>query len=214
MTPTGHPSFESLTQAPALISHDQLPALQRYAEALLKLNESINLTAHRTLEAFVVHHAVDVLAALRTIEEHDSATRWVDLGSGGGIPGIVWAIARPRFQLSLSDSAARKVQALRTLVAECGLDIPVINPSEAKPPSQNTRVVARAVAPLAKLIKWAPLYTRDRTILWALKGRRETLDLEVASLPEAQQAQIDIFPVHDPRLSAERHVVRWRSRVT
>ena len=92
--------------------------LLAYLELLDKWNRVYNLTAVRETERMVSHHLLDSLA----IVSHMETGRVLDVGSGGGLPGIPLAIARPDLQVTLIDSIAKKTAFLLQAKAELGLD--------------------------------------------------------------------------------------------
>jgi 16S rRNA (guanine527-N7)-methyltransferase len=114
-------------------------------------NEKINLTRHTTLEKFVSRDVVDSLQLASLLERGE---RVLDVGSGGGVPGVILAIVRPDVAISLCESTVKKASALEAIVAELGLDAPVYA-SRAEDVLEATTfdaLVARAVASLRKLL--------------------------------------------------------------
>src|SRR5262249_42996662 len=104
-----------------------------------------------------------------------SGARMVDLGSGAGLPGIPLAIVRPSLDVTLLESMARRVEWLEYVTATLGLDVTVVR-GRAEEPASMRRVggadvvVARAVAPLAKLCEWSLPLLGDGGSLIAMKG--------------------------------------------
>ncbi len=127
--------------------------LDRYCAVLWKWNEQLNLTRHTDYEKFVTRDVVDSLALEPFI---DSGASVLDVGTGGGVPGIVLAIVRPDLDVTLCDSVAKKAKAVRAIVEEIGLQVGVIHePAQEIVAREHFNVlVARAVAPLAKLLGW------------------------------------------------------------
>jgi 16S rRNA (guanine527-N7)-methyltransferase len=146
-----------------------------YAAALWAWNERLNLTRHTTVEKLVARDVADAaaLAALMGPGE-----RVLDVGTGGGVPGVILAILRPDLRVELSDSVAKKARAVRGIVAEAGLTLPVHEGAAqtlvaARPPAARFDVlVVRAVAPLLKLLSWfEPIADRYGRML-VIKGPR------------------------------------------
>lgn len=100
------------------LSPVQLSQLLAYLALLDKWNRVYNLTAVRETERMVSHHLLDSLAIVPYVE----TGRVLDVGSGGGLPGIPLAIARPDLQITLIDSVAKKTAFLLQVKAELGLD--------------------------------------------------------------------------------------------
>lgn len=96
--------------------------LLAYLALLEKWNRVYNLTAVREVERMVSHHLLDSLAAVPFFQDDGSALiRVLDVGSGGGLPGIPLAIARPQLEVTLIDSVAKKTAFLLQAKAELGL---------------------------------------------------------------------------------------------
>ena len=143
----------------ALVRHqlelpaDQIAQLDRYCRRLWDWNERLNLTRHTDYEKFVRR---DVLDAMQLEPLLDSGERVLDVGSGGGLPGVLLAILRPDLQVTLCDSVAKKARAVQAIVAEAGLTIPVRHAAaqDLLEEGRFDSLVVRAVAPLPKLLTW------------------------------------------------------------
>jgi 16S rRNA (guanine527-N7)-methyltransferase len=158
--------------------------LAAYAERLWDWNTRLNLTRHTDVERFVSRDVGDSLA----IAEHLArGERLLDVGTGGGVPGVVLAILRPDLRVELCDSVAKKARAVAEIVAEAGLALPVHATAAqtlvAGRPAGGERfdtLVVRAVAPLAKLLRWfEPLAGAYGRVL-AIKGPRWEEELAAA----------------------------------
>lgn len=138
------------------VSRETFARLETYAELLAKWNPRINLVSPATLAEAWTRHFVDS-AQLYTLatgtEQH-----WVDLGSGGGFPGMVIAILCNEQSLTkttLIESDTRKATFLRTVARETGIATTVLSQRiEAAPPQLADVVSARALAPLPKLLPY------------------------------------------------------------
>jgi 16S rRNA (guanine527-N7)-methyltransferase len=104
----------------APLDADAPAQLALYASELLKWNQRVNLTAITAPEEVVEKHLVDSLAVLPELDALQPRTV-LDLGAGAGLPGIVWAIARPSLHLTLVDAVAKKVAFLKAVSARLGL---------------------------------------------------------------------------------------------
>ena len=145
--------------AAAMARHQiELPAAQvalltRYCELLWDWNTKLNLTRHTDYEKFVARDLVDSLAFAQFLAPEEKV---LDVGSGGGVPGVVLAIVRGDLQISLSESVAKKARVLADIVERLGLPTPVVHARAEDILTQqrfNTLVV-RAVARLKKLLEW------------------------------------------------------------
>ncbi|MFM7036009.1 MAG: 16S rRNA (guanine(527)-N(7))-methyltransferase RsmG [Planctomycetia bacterium] len=132
--------------------------LAAYAASLWSWNEKLNLTRHTDVEKFVSRDVADAAA----IAPHLAAgERVLDVGTGGGVPGIILAVLRPDLRVELCDSVAKKSRAVADIVRETGLAIPVhagaaqsIVAARRGGGSRFDTLVVRAVAPLLKLLGW------------------------------------------------------------
>ena len=153
------PSLAGDTLATALSHHgielaeEQVAQLDRYRLALWDWNEKINLTRHTTLEKFVGRDVVDSLAFSEFLE---TGERILDVGTGGGVPGVIVAIARPDLRIELCESVAKRAKVVEEIVRQTGLAVPVHH-ARAEALLENEvfdALLVRAVAPLAKLLTW------------------------------------------------------------
>ena len=100
---------------------DQLERFERYRELLLDWNTRINLTAITDPDAVETLHFVDSIAGLAALPEEEGLTI-VDVGTGGGLPGLALKIARPDLRLTLVDSVGKKTNVLQDICRDLGLD--------------------------------------------------------------------------------------------
>ena len=137
------------------VSRETLERLQHFADLLQKWNPRINLVARSTIDDLWTRHIVDS-AQIYDLADHP-VDHWVDIGSGGGFPGLVVAIlgmdrSSPE-KTTLVESDVRKCAFLRTVVRETGAPVQVINDRiENIPPLQANVLSARALADLPKLL--------------------------------------------------------------
>lgn len=102
------------------LADDQLDQLDRFAEMLVETNRRLNLTRITDPEEIVTGHYLDSLTCLPTFSPSDGA-KCIDVGAGGGFPGIPIAIARPDLAVTLLDAARKRVDFLARAAAELGL---------------------------------------------------------------------------------------------
>jgi 16S rRNA (guanine527-N7)-methyltransferase len=131
----------------------QIELLDRYRAALWRHNEDLNLTRHTTLEKFVARDVLDSVELAKVIPR---GRRVLDVGSGGGVPGVIMAICRPDLRLTLADSVQKKARVLQSMVGELGLPVEVfgVRAEELLELRTFDVLAVRAVAPLHKLLTW------------------------------------------------------------
>ena len=161
-----------------VVTDEQLASLGEYVRRLLEWNRTINLISRRDEENVWFSHVLHSLSILFYVKI-PSGLRILDLGSGGGLPGIPLAIARPDLSVALLDSIKKKTMVTSDIAGALRLEnVKVINGRAEElavsEPRSFDMVVARAVAPLEDLCKWSrPLVgTGDgkQPHLLALKG--------------------------------------------
>ena len=183
--PTPANEYPGDTLATALARHgvtletEQIEQLDRYARQLWDWNTRINLTRHTDYERFVSRDLRDVLALSDLLETGEHV---LDMGSGGGVPGIPLAIVRPDISVALCDSVAKKARVVGEIVTALGLDIPVHNLRAEQVVEEHDvdTIVARAVGPLEKILRWLdPHWDRFNRLL-LIKGPSWTEERQAA----------------------------------
>ncbi len=162
------------------VSRETIARLETYVRLLIRWNARINLVAEATLDAVWARHIVDS-AQLFPLAPADAA-RWIDLGSGAGLPGLpIAALAAekaPHLRVTLVESNKRKAAFLATAAREMGLDVS-IKPGriETLAPRPYDVVSARALAPLPQLCGLAHRFSGPGTVFLFLKGARVDSEL-------------------------------------
>lgn len=147
------------TLAAALARHQiELPAeqvelIQQYCELLWDWNSRMNLTRHTDYERFVARDLRDCLELERFLEPGELV---LDVGTGGGVPGIVLSILRPDLQVGLSESVGKKARAVADIVQKLDLDVQVhhMAAQDVLDKKAYETLVVRAVARTSKLLRW------------------------------------------------------------
>ncbi len=165
------------------VSRETLDRLERYEALIAKWNPAINLVARSTLDNIWTRHFADSAAAF-AIAGLDRG-KWVDLGSGGGFPGMVAAILAqekaPEIQVICIESDIRKCEFLRTVARTLGLDVGVLSRRIEETPPQAAQVVsARALAPLPRLLDLAHRHLAPGGHAIFLKGANWRDEVETA----------------------------------
>lgn len=182
--------------------------LLAFIDLLKKWNSTYNLTALRNDQDVISHHILDSLTLLPYVEH---ARGLIDVGSGGGMPGIPVAIARPDLPVALLDANSKKTSFLQQAVIELGLtNVQVITARvEAMVGEQFDVITSRAFAELNDFITITKQLMAKGGCWAAMKGVYPYEEIE--RLPDnVELVQVDKLTV--PHLNAERHMVLVRKK--
>jgi 16S rRNA (guanine527-N7)-methyltransferase len=169
-------------QAVRSVSRETLDRLQIYADLLRRWNRTMNLVSPASLDHLWSRHILD---SAQVFDLAPDAATWVDLGSGGGFPGLVISILaadeRPGLVVTLVEADARKCAFLATVAREAGVAPGILTArAEDLPPLAADVVSARALAPLSALLGLAaPHLAPSGTTLFP-KGARHQPEIEQA----------------------------------
>jgi 16S rRNA (guanine527-N7)-methyltransferase len=148
------PDFSSaLERAGIQIAESQATKLQEYARILWRWNEKINLTRHTDWDLFVNRDLRDCVHLAPLLNAGEEV---LDLGSGGGVPGIPLAILRPDIKVSLAESVGKRASVLSEIVQELNIPVPVYA-ARGEELLQDFRfgtIVSRAVGSIEKFCRW------------------------------------------------------------
>jgi 16S rRNA (guanine527-N7)-methyltransferase len=147
------------------------PQLAQYCRLVWAWNEKMNLTRHTTPELFVKRDLLDSVELGKCIRPNEEV---LDIGTGGGVPGILIAILRPDVEVTLCDSVAKKAKAAQEIVEGLGLNVPVhsISVTKVLEDFRYDTLFARAVGPLGRLCGWLREDWHKFGRLLAIKGPR------------------------------------------
>lgn len=192
-----------LNDAGITLSEHQQQQLVNYVALLHKWNKAYNLTSVRNPEDMLVRHILDSIV----VEPYLEGSRFIDVGTGPGLPGIPLAIVRPEAHFTLLDSLGKRIRFLHQVKHELKLDnvTPVQSRVEdfpAEPPFDG--VISRAFASLTDMVNWCQHLPGESGRFYALKGIRP--DDEIAALPK-QFIVEDIVRLTVKNLEGERHLV-------
>lgn len=197
------------------MSADPASRLEAYLDLLARWNVAYNLTALRDPAQMQTHHLADCLAVVEPLRRQlgDAATaRILDVGSGGGLPGVVLAIAEPAWDVTCVDAVGKKAAFVRQVASELG--VPNLHAEHARIEAMKAVpfdvITSRAFASLADFAALTRHLLRPAGAVWmAMKGKPP--EDEIAALP----ADIEAFrvePLQVPGLNAERCLVWMRRR--
>ena len=175
--------------------------LLAFRDLLLKWNKTYNLTALRDPEQAISHHLLDSLAIL----PHVGPEALLDVGSGGGLPGIPLAIARPDLSVRMVDTVQKKTTFLQQAAIQLGLKNVTVDHARIETLSgQYAQISSRAFAELRLFTDLTRHLLAPGGRWLAMKGMRP--EAEIAVLP-ADIIVEQIIPLHVPGLDAERHLI-------
>ena len=181
----------------------QREQLMDYLALMAKWNGVYNLTSLRDPMQMVTHHLLDSLAAVSAFEGVKSV---LDVGAGGGLPGLVLAIARPDMQVSLIDTVHKKTAFLTQVKAELGLanvTVYTMKVQDLKAGPFDV-ITSRAFADLSDFVNWSGHLLEEGGKFIALKG---TAPAEEQERIPAEWKISGLQPLQVPRLGAERHLI-------
>lgn len=185
--------------------------LEAYLGLLAKWNAAYNLTAVRDPAQMRVQHLADCLSVVAPLRRQlgGRAARILDVGSGGGLPGVVLALSDPSWDVTCVDTVGKKAAFVRQVAGELGL--PNLHAEHARVESLKAApfdvITSRAFASLPDFVRWTRPLLASGGIWMAMKGKRP--DDEIAALP----ADVEVFhvePLAVPGLDAERCLVWMR----
>lgn len=190
----------------------QQKQLLAYLALLGKWNRVYNLTAVRDPQEMLTHHILDSLALISPLRQHTQGQplRLLDVGSGGGLPGVVIAIACPEISVHCVDAVAKKAAFIQHAAGELGLPhLRGLHSRVENLAGPYELIVSRAFASLADFTRWSEKSLAGQGIWLAMKGKYP--QEEVQALP----AHIQVFQHQElkvPGLNARRCLL-WMRRV-
>jgi len=192
----------------------QLDKLLAYLDLIAKWNKVYNLTAVRDPQAMLTQHLVDSLSLIPALRRHAESQplRLMDVGSGGGLPGVVVAICDPSIDVTCVDAVAKKATFIKQVAAE--LKLPNLHGQHSRVEQLKTPafdlITSRAFASLLDFTTLTRQHLKPDAIWLAMKGQHPADEL--AALP----ADLDVFHVEQlqvPGLDAQRCLIWIRPRV-
>ena len=189
---------------------DARDKLDAYLDLLAKWNRVYNLTAIRDRRQMESHHVSDALAVLPFLPDAPGLTL-LDVGSGGGIPGIPLAIARPEWRIVLLDANRKKVAFLTQAAIELGLaNVRAVASriEDFAPGERFDVVISRAYSDLRTFAEAAAPHVSDHGMIVAMKGAlpRDEIDALPKGILVTATPALDV-----PGLDARRHLVVMRA---
>lgn len=206
------PALEAAAQALGLaLTPAQVDQLLAYLALLQKWNRVYNLTAVRDPAEMLTHHLIDSLSVIGPLVRHGAPSRLMDVGAGGGLPGVVIAICCPGTDVTCVDAVAKKATFIQQVAAE--LKLPNLHGVHCRVEQLKAEpfgvITSRAFASLVDFTALTRQHLADGAVWLAMKGQHPAD--EMAALP----ADVDVFHVEQlqvPGLDAQRCIVWMRSK--
>lgn len=191
------------------VTQDRLLA---YLALLQRWNATYNLTAVRDPAEMLTQHLADCLAVIRPLRSHlgaGSAKRLLDVGSGGGLPGVVLAVLEPGWSVTCVDTVGKKAAFIRQVAVELGLRNLAAEHSrvEALQRPGYDLITSRAFSSLADFVTLTRHLLSPDGVWAAMKGKTPTAEL--VALPSGTVV-FHVEPLEVPGLHAERCIVWMR----
>ena len=185
----------------------QIQHLLDYAALIQKWNKVYNLTALRDPADMLTHHLLDSLTAIAPLRRHTQGqpVRVLDVGSGGGLPGVVLAICMPELNVSCVDTVAKKAAFVQQVAVS--LKLPNLRGVHARVESLTDPyqiICSRAFASLPDFVTWSRSALADGGVWMAMKGKHP--QAEIDALPTDVQV-FHVEPLEVPGLDVERCMV-------
>ena len=186
------------------LDNDQVKKLMEYLELLNKWNSTYNLTAVRNPEAMLTYHLLDSLAVVPFLTD---VKNLLDVGSGGGLPGLILAIVYPEMKVSLIDIVHKKTAFLNQVKIELGLENVTVYTGRVEELEVNEPfdgIISRAFASLNDFVSLSSQLLSEDGLFYAMKGLIP--DDEISNLESGWTVKhIEVLKV--PRLDAQRHLL-------
>jgi len=193
------------------LSDTQLDQLLAYLALLQKWNKVYNLTAVRDPAQMLTHHLVDSLSVIAPLKRHGAPARLMDVGAGGGLPGVVIAICCPGTDVSCVDAVAKKATFIQQVAAE--LKLPNLHGVHSRVEQLKVQpfgvITSRAFASLVDFTGLTRQLLAEGAVWMAMKGQHPAD--EIAALP----TDVDVFHVEQlavPGLDAQRCIIWMKPR--
>ncbi|GHE96254.1 16S rRNA (guanine(527)-N(7))-methyltransferase RsmG [Thalassotalea profundi] len=196
-----------LDQSSLKLTDKKISQLIQYVEMLIKWNKAYNLTSVRDPSDMLVKHIMDSLM----VGQYIKGNRFIDVGTGPGLPGIPLAILYPEKEFTLLDSLGKRITFLRQVVFQLKLDnvSPALSRVEKFLPEQLfDGVLSRAFASLNDMVSWCKhLPANENGRFYALKGQYP--ESELSKLPDDIEL-VTSYSIVVPQLQGERHLIELK----
>ena len=186
--------------------------LLQYIELLMQWNKVYNLTAVRDPQEMLTHHVLDSLAVIAPLRGHTKGReiRLLDVGSGGGLPGVAIAVCCPEIHVTCVDAVAKKTAFIQQVAGALSLrNLQAQHARVEKIAKPHDVIVSRAFASLPDFVSWTLAALAPDGIWMAMKGKYPAD--EIAELPSSVE-KFHVEQLQVPGLNAERCLVWMRPK--
>ena len=204
-----HSFFQELKQGSQALglelSDEALNLLLKYQDALVLWNKAYNLTAIRDPKEMLIKHLLDSLSILKDLP----AGRLLDIGTGGGMPGMIIALCQPERDCVLLDSNGKKIRFLKQFIADLKLknvvavQTRVENEDSIRELGQFDVITSRAFASLTDFVAASKPFMHEQSIIASMKGLIPVEEVEALKA----EFSCEIIELKVPRLDEQRHLL-------
>ncbi len=204
-----HTFFQDLKQGSQALgltlSDETLNLLLKYQDALVLWNKAYNLTAIREPKEMLVKHLLDSLSILKDLPQG----RLLDIGTGGGMPGMIIALCQPERDCVLLDSNGKKIRFLKQFIADLKLKNVVAVQTRVEDETSIAQlgqfdvITSRAFASLTDFVQASVPFMHEKSIIASMKGLVPQDEIEQLK----NQFSCQIIALKVPRLDEQRHLL-------
>ncbi|MCH1414323.1 MAG: 16S rRNA (guanine(527)-N(7))-methyltransferase RsmG [Glaciecola sp.] len=195
-----------IEQTDLSLSDQELDLLVGYVERLDKWNKAYNLTSVRDPQQMLIKHIVDSLVVSPHLQKTPCKNgKFIDVGTGPGLPGVPLAITNPDLEFTLLDSLGKRIRFITQVNHE--LKISNVTPLQSRVEDhqgQYAGVLSRAFASITDMVNWSHHLVAPDGRFFALKGQVDKEEIE--ALPNFVKVE-EIIKLSVPELEGERHLV-------
>lgn len=196
----------ALDRLPFSVDDVACEKLTQYLQGMLLWNKAYNLTAITDPEEMLIKHLLDSLVLAPELEKRIPNGRFIDVGTGAGLPGALLSIVMPSATFTLLDSAIKRTRFINQMKLEIGLPNVTIVTSRVQDHQPETRydaVLSRAFASGEDMVNWSEHLVHDQGKMAAMKGKFIAEEWESVS----QFPNREVVPLTVPGLFEERHLI-------
>ena len=188
------------------LSAKAIASIEKYLVLLRKANETCNLVGRQQDEHRICHHhVIDCLLPLPFLPQGPGTI--YDMGTGAGLPGILWAIARPDLAFYLVEKSPKKCAFLTQTISALQLEnTQVINKRCEAVTGVATLIVSRAMASTKDLISQTEQLSNGKTQWWLMKALKSSIDEELSQV-DLSHWTVNVQPLLHPTQDVSRHLV-------